>query len=96
MCRVPLYWDERQVERDKKKAEYEGTEERGEREKRGRQGKREKCGGSMSASDKGISLPPVGQRERLTLPALPLRDVHIHAHTPLCGSQLCCLGLVNK
>lgn len=59
---------ERNWERDRKKAEEERKEER----ERGRRGKREKCGGSMSASDKGISLPPVGRSERLTLQALAL------------------------
>lgn len=52
------------------KAVEEKGEENKERRERGRQGKREKCGGSMSAADKGISLPPVGQRESLTMPTL--------------------------
>lgn len=80
--------EERDGDRDRKNAE-ERKEEQGER---GRWGKREKCGGSMSASDKGISLPPVGQSERLTLQAHTQRCTH----TCLCGRQLCCLGLVNK
>lgn len=53
-------------------------------------GQKRKCSGSMSASDKGISLPPVGQSERLTLQALA------HMHTPLYGYQLFCLRLVTK
>lgn len=48
----------------------EGGREGGQKKKRereGRWGSKEKCGGSVSASDKSISLPPVGQNERLTL-----------------------------
>lgn len=81
---------EKETERKQKRRE---KKRRGEREReRGRRGKREKCGGSMSASDKSISLPPVGRSERLTLQGL----THTSAHTSLCGYQLCCLGLVNK
>lgn len=63
----------------KKKGEEERTEEGRER----LTGQQEKCGGSMSASDKGISLPPVGLRERLTLQALSLPCAHTYMHTHL-------------
>lgn len=71
----------RQWQRKRLEAKQRRSRENKGRE-RGRQGKREKCGGSMSAADKSISLPPVGQRKRLTLP------VSLSA----CGS----LGLVNQ
>lgn len=51
-----------------KGGEREGGREGGQKKEReGRWGSKEKCGGSVSASDKSISLPPVGQNERLTL-----------------------------
>lgn len=78
MC-LSVWERERGGERDRKKAEEERTEEGRERPT----GQQEKCGGSMSASDKGISLPPVGQSERLTLQALPSPCAHTYMHTHL-------------
>lgn len=63
------------------------------REREGRWGSKEKCGGSVSASDKSISLPPVGQNERLTLRA---DTAHINKRTSLCRYQLNCLGREHK
>lgn len=62
-----------------------GKESRGAKDRRGREregltGQQERCGGSMSASDKGISLPPVGQSERLTLQACTPPRTHAHTH----------------
>lgn len=65
--------------RERERVAKKGTEwkqwrrekKKGEGRESGPTGHREKCGGSMSASDKGISLPPVGQKERLTMQVLP-------------------------
>lgn len=83
MCGVCLYGKETEREREvqKNKTKKRGEDRRGETERL--TGQQEKCGGSMSASDKGISLPPVGLRERLTLQALPLPWAHTCMHTHL-------------
>lgn len=65
------------------KAVEKRKEKRGGERERGPTGQREKCGGSMSASDKGISLPPVGQKERLTMQVLPPPRARAWTRTPL-------------
>lgn len=86
-CCVCVCEEERDTEKEAERKQRRREKKRGDW---GRRGKREKCGGSMSASDKGISLPPVGQSERLTLEVLtlPCAHTHVHAHTSLWMSAL--------